>query len=146
MSSSVLLVLFFCTAVVVGLNLSYILYFDCNPVFWIRIHWFRIRIRIQGIDNQNKLRIYSWKKIIFLKIKNCHLLIPRPPRMTSKLHEKPSALKREHTTFQNMIFLNFFLLLWVIFAPLVPHPDPLTWLNLYPIRIRIGNTAAIYGI
>jgi hypothetical protein len=34
--------------------------------------------------------------------------------MTSKLQEKPSALKREHPALQNMKFLNFFLLLWVI--------------------------------
>jgi hypothetical protein len=41
----------------------------------------------------------------------------------SKLHKKPSALKREHPTLQNMNFLKFFLLLWVIFALLDPDPD-----------------------
>jgi hypothetical protein len=39
------------------------------------------------------------------------------------LQKKPSALKREHPTLQNMKFLNFFLLLWVIFALLDPDPD-----------------------
>jgi hypothetical protein len=39
------------------------------------------------------------------------------PYRTSKLHEKPSALKREHPALQNMKFLFF---LWVIFALLDP--------------------------
>jgi hypothetical protein len=34
----------------------------------------------------------------------------------SKLQKKPSTLKREHPALQNMKFLNFFLLLRVIFA------------------------------
>jgi hypothetical protein len=42
---------------------------------------------------------------------------------TSKLQEKPSALKREHPALQNMKFLDFFLFLWVIFALLDPDPD-----------------------
>ncbi len=36
------------------------------------------------------------KKFLFL-IKNCNYLIPRPPLRTSKLQEKPSAPKREHS-------------------------------------------------
>jgi hypothetical protein len=36
--------------------------------------------------------------------------------------EKPSALKREHPTLQNVKFLHFFLFLWVIFALLDPGP------------------------
>ncbi len=43
--------------------------------------------------------------------------------MTSKLQKNPLALKREHPALQNMKFLNFFLLLWVIFALLDPEPD-----------------------
>jgi hypothetical protein len=42
------------------------------------------------------------------------------------MSKKPSALKREHPALQNMKFLNFFLLLRVIFALLDPDPDPLT--------------------
>jgi hypothetical protein len=53
---------------------------------------------------------------------------------TSKLQEKPSAFKREHPALQNVKFLNFFQFLLVIFALL--DPDPLTWLNPDPIRIR----------
>ena len=41
----------------------------------------------------------------------------------SKLQKKPSAPKKEHPTLQNMTFLNFFLLLWVIFALLDPDPN-----------------------
>jgi hypothetical protein len=42
---------------------------------------------------------------------------------------KPSALKREHPALQNMKFLNF---LWVIFVLLDPDPDS----ESGPIRIR----------
>jgi hypothetical protein len=50
-------------------------------------------IRIKGFDDQ------KLKKITVEKIKNCNLLIPRPPQRMSKLQEKPSALKREHPAF-----------------------------------------------
>jgi hypothetical protein len=43
--------------------------------------------------------------------------------MTSKLQKKQSALKREHPAFQNMKYIIFFLLLWVIFALQYPDPD-----------------------
>jgi hypothetical protein len=52
---------------------------------------------------------------IFL-IKNCNLLM-------SKLQEKPSSLKREHTALQKMKFIYFFLCLWVIFALLDPDRE-----------------------
>jgi hypothetical protein len=57
-------------------------------------------------------------------IKNCNLLIPRPPLRTPKLQEKPSVLKREHLVLKNMKILDFFLFFWVIFALLIPDPDP----------------------
>jgi hypothetical protein len=44
----------------------------------------------------------------------------------------PTALKREHPAIQNMKFLNFFLLLWVIFALLDLDPDPATQINADP--------------
>ncbi len=64
---------------------------------------------IQDFDDQK-----NWKKII-----------PGHSERTSKLQEKPSALRREHQALQNMKFLYFisFLLLWVIFALLNPDPD-----------------------
>ncbi len=68
--------------------------------------------------------------------------ISSPPQKTSLLQEKTSALKREHPAFQNMIFLNFFLFLWVTFTLLDPDPDPQTWLNPDPIRIWIRYTAS----
>ncbi len=65
-----------------------------EPVFRIRIHFFRIRIqrlrlevntdpdpdpiRIQGFNDQKLKKNYSWKKKNFV-IKNCNLPIPRPP-------------------------------------------------------------------
>ncbi len=52
--------------------------------------------------------------------------------MTPKLQEKPSALKREHPVLKNMIILDFFLFLWVIFALLDPDPDPETQINADP--------------
>jgi hypothetical protein len=56
-------------------------------------------------------------------IKNCNLLIPRPPYRTSKLQEKPSVLKREHPALQNIKFLTFYSIFWVIFALLDPNLD-----------------------
>jgi hypothetical protein len=58
------------------------------------------------------LKKFTAKKIQFF----LDQLIPRFPERTSKLQKKPSALKREYSALQNMKFLNFFLLLWVIFA------------------------------
>jgi hypothetical protein len=45
---------------------------------------------------------------LYYFIKNYNLPISRPPKRTSKLLKKPSALKREHPALQNMKFLNFF--------------------------------------
>jgi hypothetical protein len=53
---------------------------------------------------------YSRKFFLSFLIKYFNLLM-------SKLQEKPSALKREHPALQKMSFTNFFLCLWVIFAP-----------------------------
>jgi hypothetical protein len=75
-------------------------------------------------------------------IKNCNLLFPGPPQRTPKLHEKPSALKREHPAPQNMKFLHCFLFLWVIFVALYPDPDmdPLTDL------IESGSETLLFDI
>ncbi len=72
-------------------------------------------IQTQGFDDQ-KLRGKKYSRIFFdlLLIKSCNLLM-------SKLHEKPSALKREYPALQKMKFINFFLSLWVIFT--LPDPD-----------------------
>jgi hypothetical protein len=61
--------------------------------------------------------VYSWKKFDFFLVKNRYLLIPSPPRTTSKLKERPSAIKRELSALKNMNFLNLFSSLWVILCP-----------------------------
>ncbi len=40
---------------------------------------------------KNCKKIYNWKRFIVFIIKNCNLLIPRPPYRTFKLKEKPSS-------------------------------------------------------
>jgi hypothetical protein len=72
-------------------------------------------IRIQDFDDQKQKRKKQLKLFYPSFIKNCILLM-------SKLQEKPSALKTEHTA-QKMKFINFFLSLWVIFALLHMDPD-----------------------
>jgi hypothetical protein len=77
---------------------------------------------IQGLWPKIEKKITAEKIFDIFLIKNCNLLIPRPPQDTSKLEEKPSALKKERPATQNIKFLNFFLFLWVIFAFLDPDP------------------------
>jgi hypothetical protein len=105
-------------------------------------HWFNADLDPADPDSGSGCRVW-WPKIekklmagnliyIFL-IKNCNLLIPRPPLRTLKLQEKPSALKREHPVVQYLKtwkFWIFFLFLWVIFALL--DPDPSTQINADP--------------
>jgi hypothetical protein len=56
----------------------------------------------------------SVSKKFFFFDENCYLLISRPPKKLSKLQEKPSALKKEHTA--------LFIFLRVILALLDPDP------------------------
>ncbi len=58
----------------------------------------------------------------YLEFFNRFLLIPRLPWRTHKLQKKPLALKREYLALQNMKFLNFFLILRVIFTLLDQDP------------------------
>ncbi len=89
---------------------------------------FRIRIPDPDPDpgfDDLKLKKCTTRNIIFIfLVKNCNLLIPRPPKRTPKLQEKPSAHKREHPALQKMKILSFFLFFWDIFALLDPDPDP----------------------
>jgi hypothetical protein len=58
-----------------------------------------------------KFKNITAKKIIF-----SDLILP--PYRTSKLQEKPSALKREHAALQQMKFINFFSIFVGHFCPL----------------------------
>jgi hypothetical protein len=91
-------------------------------------------IRIQGFDDQKWKKNLQLKKILLGGSKTAIYL---SLGLHKDVQKKPSALKREHSALQNMIFLIFFLLLWVTFALL--DPDLLTRLNPDPIRIRIRN-------
>jgi hypothetical protein len=58
-------------------------------------------------------------------IKNCNLLIPRPPYRTSKLQEKSSSLKRKHLALQNLNFLNVCGSFWPSWIRIrIPNADP----------------------
>jgi hypothetical protein len=102
------------------------------------------RVLMTKIEEKNTAKTFF---LNFFLIKNCNLIIPRPPQRTSSKQEKPSALKREHPALQKMKFINRFQFFLAIFALLDPEPDrdsgPWTPLNPDPIQIRIGihNTA-----
>ncbi len=76
------------------------------------------------------LMTQNWKKNLgenfFISVldQKCNLRVPRS--RTSKLHEKPSALNREHSALEKMKFISLFL--WVIFA--LPTTLPPTQWNL----------------
>ncbi len=61
--------------------------------------WIPIRVRIQSwsraLITKKFKKIYSWKKVTIILIKNCNLPNPTSSKRTSKLQEKPSAFKRE---------------------------------------------------
>ncbi len=85
------------------------------------------------------LKITAEKKLIFFGSKTTIYI-------SLGLHkERPSYKKSIQVSkeaiqyFKTWTFLNFLLLLWVIFALLDPDPGPLTRLNPDPIRIRIRN-------
>jgi hypothetical protein len=85
--------------------------------------WLPIWIWIRTQSGSTVLMTTNWKKMIPIKwyffIKKCKLLTPSPQLRTSKLQEKPSALKREHPALRNMKFLTF-LYFWISFLPSWP--------------------------
>ncbi len=93
----------------------------------IRIHF--IRIRIQSGSRALMTNFFFDQKLQFTypqaSIKNVQVS-----------EEAFSSQKRPSNTSKHELLKNV-LLLWVIFAFLVPDPDPLTRLNPDPIRIRI---------
>ncbi len=131
-------------------------------MFRIRIR--RVRIWIQHFrlnTNPDPGPVFWWPKIdIYCWDKNWYFFYQKlqftsPPQRTSKLQEKPSALKTEHPAFQNITFL---LVLWVIYALLDSDPDSESgsgstdliesgfnsdpdlkhWLHLYQV-VKTGN-------
>ncbi len=95
--------------------------------------WIPVSIPIYVLTTKIDKKLQLRKNSIFLSKTAIYLSLGL--HKGSKLQEKPSALKREHPALKNMKFLKLFLFLWVIFA--LQDPDPLTWLNHDPIRIRI---------
>ncbi len=99
-------------------------------MLWIP-HWIRIHHAYLGpVPGPNPepglwwpMTIHSWGKNPFLST-NTFYFIPRSPWRASKLHEKPSALKREHPWLHNLLFLHKFLFLCVIFSLLDLDPIP----------------------
>jgi hypothetical protein len=67
---------------------------------------------------KNLTKITAGKNLGYFFDRKLHLLIPRPPRKTSKLKEKLSALKRENPALQNMKFINFFIIFVGHFLPI----------------------------
>ncbi len=82
--------------------------------------WIRIQSGSRDLMTKNWKKIYSWKKLIFLLKTTIYLSLGFHKGRPSY---KRSFIKREHPAIQNMKFLNFVLLLWVIFALLDPDPD-----------------------
>ncbi len=74
-----------------------------KPWLWIRTHWIRISSKPgSGFGSRVLMKIgknTAEKNLSFFVIKNCNLLIPGL-LSTSKLQEKPLALKREHPALQ----------------------------------------------
>ncbi len=68
-------------------------------------------------------KIFTAKKIIFFWNKATIYLFLCLQKGRPKLRKNASALQRKHPALQNMKFLNFFLLLRVIFALLDSDPD-----------------------
>ncbi len=96
------------------------------------------------IGNNLQLEIF---KYIFTM--NWNFLIPRPPKRTPKLQEKPSTSKENVQHFKTWKFLIFFYFFVVNFAILDPDPELATQINAGPrgsrsgcdLRIRIHNPA-----
>ncbi len=78
---------------------------------------------MQGFDDQKLKKKIQLKKYYLFFVQKLQFYLsqhPRPPLQTSKLQEKPSALKREHPALQKMKFIDSLLFSWVSFALLDP--------------------------
>ncbi len=89
---------------------------------WFQCWSMRMRMRIQGFDDQKFKPIYSWKESICL-VKKLQFTYPETSikDVQGKVGTREAfSLKRGHPALQNMKFLNFFQFLWVTFALLDP--------------------------
>ncbi len=109
----------------------------------------RIRIRIQGFNDQKLKKNYSWKIfLIFFSFKNCNL--PIHVQVTeeafSSQKRPPNTSKHELLQFFSY-FCGSFLPSWIQIRIRIPNPDPdpLARLNTDPIRIRIRNPASKFS-
>jgi hypothetical protein len=92
---------------------------DLDPVFLAEYR--------SEFDGDQKLEKFTVKKKNWTK--NYNLSIPMPPKLTSKLHKKPSVLKREHPALKIMRFLNFSLFCGSFLSMTRLNPDPKHWLR-----------------
>ncbi len=87
--------------------------FDTDP----DLGWIPIRFRIQGFDDQ-KFKYLQLEKIkLFLRIKNYFYLSQGLYKGRSSYRRSLQPSKENIQHFKTWNFLNFFLLLWVIFCP-----------------------------
>jgi hypothetical protein len=116
---------------------------DSDPVF--KSMCIQIWIRIQGFDDQKLKKITGEKKNIFFKSRK--LLIPLGLRKGRRNYWRSLHLIKEHSALQNMKFLYFFLLLWVIYALLDPDQHFQCGSESSrpkSMRIQIRNTVFLY--
>ncbi len=129
-----------------------------KPVFRIRIHlirygsgssilgWIPIRIQFGSrvLMTKNWKKIHSWKrKLIFFTSKTTIFLSLGLHKGRPSYRRRLQLSKENIQHFKTWIFLIFFYF-YGTFLPswiriLNTDPDPLTWLNSDPIRIRIRN-------
>ncbi len=107
----------------------------------IRIHFIRIRIRIQHFRLNTDPDPGVWWPKVSKKITYGKKLNFSGSKTTIYLS---LGLHKGRPSYKRSLHLSkFFSTLWVIFALLNPDPDPLTRLNPDPIRIRICNRGSL---
>ncbi len=125
---------------------------QAQPVFCIRIHWFRIqiqhsslntdpdpdRIRIKGFDDQKLEKIYVQPKIVIYI-----LLIKKYNWLINRLHKgRPGyrrSLQSSKENIQHIKIWNSSTFFYFCGSFLPSDPDPLTLLNPDPIWFRIQS-------
>ncbi len=120
---------------------------DLGQPFRIRINFIRTRIqhiRLKTDLDPDPIRIQFTveKKLNFFESKSTIYLPLGPIKDVQVTEEAFSSQKRTSSTSKHEIskffyFCGYFFLSWIRIRILNTDPDPLTWLNLDPIRIRI---------